>query len=148
MAMTVTSLHRSVWYSPGPLSSPASGWEGQFCALEAHELELALLRGGVIKAADQHLVVGRGFAEITTIKLLFWWIRVKQPERFQSLMLKVSTPRPKLLWVRLRLAVLNASRRWKKWSSLKHVCRSGCGSLQRDVTLEALVCHRDGYRNR
>jgi len=51
-------------------SGPASqvqlpGWEGQFCALEAHELNLALLRGGVVKAADQHLVVGRGFAEIT-----------------------------------------------------------------------------------
>ena len=41
------------------------GWNGQFCALEQHELSLALLRGGIILAADQRLVVGRGFAEIT-----------------------------------------------------------------------------------
>jgi F-type H+-transporting ATPase subunit epsilon len=51
-------------------SGPASevqlpGWKGQFCALEQHELSLALLRGGILITAGQQWVVGRGFAEIT-----------------------------------------------------------------------------------
>lgn len=66
MAMTVDIVTPERLVFSGPASQvQLPGWEGQFCALEAHELELALLRGGVIKAADQHLVVGRGFAEIT-----------------------------------------------------------------------------------
>lgn len=66
MAMTIDIVTPERLVFSGPASQvQLPGWNGQFCALEAHELNLALLRGGVIRAADQHLVVGRGFAEIT-----------------------------------------------------------------------------------
>ena len=66
MAMTVDIVTPERLVFSGPASQvQLPGWDGQFCALEAHELNLSLLRGGVIKTADQHLVVGRGFAEIS-----------------------------------------------------------------------------------
>jgi len=66
MALTVDIVTPERLVFSGPASEvQLPGWKGQFCALEQHELSLALLRGGIIIAADQRLVVGRGFAEIT-----------------------------------------------------------------------------------
>ena len=66
MALTVDIVTPERLVFSGPASEVVlPGWNGQFAALEQHELSLALLRGGVIFAADQKLVVGRGFAEIT-----------------------------------------------------------------------------------
>jgi F-type H+-transporting ATPase subunit epsilon len=66
MALTVDIVTPERLVFSGPASEVLlPGWNGQFGALEQHELALALLRGGIIIAADQKLVVGRGFAEIT-----------------------------------------------------------------------------------
>ena len=66
MALTVDIVTPQKLVFSGPASEVRlPGWKGQFCALEQHELSLALLRGGIIHAADQRLVVGRGFAETT-----------------------------------------------------------------------------------
>ena len=66
MALTVDIVTPEKLVFSGPANEVVlPGWEGQFTALEQHELSLALLRCGVIQAAGNTFVVGRGFVEVT-----------------------------------------------------------------------------------